>query len=67
MSPAQISLAEVILAIDGRHTILTHGNSFAARNLSEALVQIQSAHQALLGTVTIAHLAVRVDPQDWVI
>jgi Rrf2 family protein len=67
MSPAQISLAEVIVAVDGRHTLLTNGNTFAARNLSEALAHIQSAHQALLGTVTIAQLARRVDPQDWVI
>jgi Rrf2 family transcriptional regulator, cysteine metabolism repressor len=67
MSPAEISLSQVIMAVDGRNSDLERGNSIAARNLSEALGQIQSAYHELLATVTIAQLARHTGPQDWVI
>jgi Rrf2 family transcriptional regulator, cysteine metabolism repressor len=67
LSPAEISLSQVIVAMDGQHSPLKRGNSTAARNLSEALSQIQSAYHELLATVTIAQLARQPSPQDWVI
>jgi Rrf2 family cysteine metabolism transcriptional repressor len=67
LSSAKISLSQVIVAIDGRNSAVERGNSMAARNLSEALGQIQTAYHELLATVTIAQLARQTGPQDWVI
>jgi Rrf2 family transcriptional regulator, cysteine metabolism repressor len=67
LTPATISLAQVIDAIDGPEKLVLRGNSAAGVNLSEALLQIQAANRAMLGTVTIAQLARRVGPHDWVI
>jgi len=67
LSPAEISLSHVIVAVDGRDSALERGNSVAARNLSEALGQIQTAYHESLATVTIAQLARQPVPQDWVI
>jgi Rrf2 family transcriptional regulator, cysteine metabolism repressor len=67
LSPAKISLSHVIVAVDGRDSALNRGDSVAARNLSEALGQIQTAYQQSLATVTIAQLARDAGPQDWVI
>ena len=66
-SPANISLSQVVGAIDGHVSPIERGNSSAARNLSQALRQIQSVYQGLLGAVTIAQLARQAGPQDWVI
>ena len=67
LSPANISLSQVIFAVDGQSSRIKRGNSIAARNLFEALSQVQSAYHGLLGTVTIAQLARQAGPQDWVI
>jgi Rrf2 family transcriptional regulator, cysteine metabolism repressor len=67
LSPASISLSHVIVAMDGQNAPVERGNSTAARNLSDALTQIQSAYHRLLGRVTIAQLARQTTPHDWVI
>jgi len=67
LSASNISLSQVIAAIDGQNSARERGNSTAARNLSEALKQIQSGYHELLATVTIAQLARQAGPQDWVI
>jgi len=67
LSPSKISLSQVIVAIDGQNSALERGNSMAARNLSEALRQVQSGYHELLATVTIAQLARKAGPRDWVI
>ena len=67
LCPAKISLSQVVVAVNGRDSALEQGNSMAARNLSEALGQIQTAYHELLATVTIAELARQAGPQDWVI
>jgi Rrf2 family protein len=67
LSPASISLSHVIVAMDGQKSPVERGSSSAARNLSEALTQIQSSYHGLLGTVTIAQLARQSSPHDWVI
>jgi Rrf2 family protein len=67
LSPASISLSKVIMAIDGQDTPIERGSSPAARNLCDALCEVQSAYHGLLGTVTIAQLARQASPRDWVI
>jgi Rrf2 family transcriptional regulator, cysteine metabolism repressor len=67
LSPANISLSQVVGAIDGHVSRIERGNSSAARNLSQALSQIQSVFQGQLSAVTIAELARQASPQDWVI
>jgi Rrf2 family protein len=67
LSPAKIALSHVIEAVDGQNSCPERGISPAARNLAEALSQIQAAYHGLLGTVSIAQLARQADPQDWVI
>jgi Rrf2 family transcriptional regulator, cysteine metabolism repressor len=67
LTPATISLAQVIVAIDGSEKPALRDNSAAAVSLSEALSQIDSDYRGLLATVTIARLAQQAGPHDWVI
>ena len=65
--PAEISVAEVIAAIDGRTHPHCKGPSSAARNLSDVLTRAHDAEWGILDSTTIAHLAGRVAYHDWVL
>jgi Rrf2 family transcriptional regulator, cysteine metabolism repressor len=67
LTPSRISLSQVIEAIDGQDSALELGNSIAARNLSEALQQVQCGYHELLAAITIAELARHGGPHEWVI
>jgi Rrf2 family protein len=59
-SPSEISIGEVIAAIDGQHSPSCLGPSLAARNLTELLSEAYAAEQAILTSVTVAQIADRV-------
>ncbi len=67
LNPTEISLAQVIGAIDGRRPPVSRGKSIAARNLCEALIEIESAYHGMLAGVTIAQLAHQPGSPEWVI
>jgi Rrf2 family protein len=56
-NPAEISIGEVIAAIEGQTEPLCKGDSIAARNLTEVLARAHAAEQAILNSASIAQLA----------
>jgi Rrf2 family protein len=66
-SPAQISVAEVIAAIDGRGERIRKAGSPSGRELSEVLARASAAEWDILAATTIAHLAGADVPPDWVL
>jgi Rrf2 family protein len=62
-SPSEISVGEVIAAIDGWGGPLPKGDSLAARKLAELLIRVTSAEEAILRSATIAQLADKIEPQ----
>jgi DNA-binding IscR family transcriptional regulator len=63
-SPAEISVAEVIAAIDGRGEHHAKSQSEAARNLSDLLDRAGAAEWDVLTSTTISQLASSVlDPE----
>jgi Rrf2 family cysteine metabolism transcriptional repressor len=66
-NPTEISVADVIAAIEGRIEPLCKGDTPAARNLLDVLVRAHSAEWNILGSCTIAHLARHVAFLDWVL
>ena len=66
-SPSEISVAEVIAAIDGRADQGRKSRSLACRDLSDLLDRASAAEWEILATTTIAHLADNGVPRDWVV
>jgi Rrf2 family protein len=65
--PDQITVADVITAVDGRNDAGGRGESMAAKNLAQLLTDARSAEQSVLKSTTIAQLAEIVAPHDWVL
>jgi Rrf2 family protein len=63
----QISLAEVLSAIDGPGEPLREAQEPAAQALTSVWEQLRASEQAVLNQTTIAQLAGNTSPQDWVI
>ena len=63
----EISVAAVISAIDGPGDLPRRDGTTAARELSELLVRARDAEQGVLEEVSIASLAGRIAPIDWVL
>lgn len=63
----EITIADVISAIDGPGEPLSQGDSEAARALVDLLTNARAAEQTVLSSVSIAELAGRVPPHDWVV
>ena len=66
-SPEQISLGEVLSAIDGPGEPLRQANGPAAQALSSVWQHIRTAEREVLQSTSIAQLVGRVQPPDWVI
>ena len=64
-SPAGITVAEVIAAIDGCAEPRVRRHSAAARSLAALLGKARSAEQTILASATIAYLAELVAGSDW--
>jgi Rrf2 family protein len=65
--PSEISVAEVIAAIDGRGDRSRRAESTAARDLSDLLARANAAEWDVLAATTIAHLAGSSLPPDYVL
>jgi Rrf2 family cysteine metabolism transcriptional repressor len=63
-SPSEISVGEVIDAIEVRSDPPGTGGSSAACNLATLLARIDATERAILSSATIAELAQQVEPQD---
>jgi Rrf2 family protein len=63
-SPEGITVAEVLVAIDGCEEAPTRRHSAAARSLAELLGKARSAEQTVLSSATIADLAGAVAGRD---
>jgi Rrf2 family protein len=63
----QISLAEVLSAIDGPGEPLREAQEPAAQALTSVWEHLRATEQAVLNQTTIAQLAGNTSPQDWVI
>jgi Rrf2 family protein len=66
-SADQITIAEVIAAVDGRHELSLRGESPAARNLADLLIRARDAEQSVLASVSIADFAGQAALHDWVV
>ena len=66
-SPSEISVADVIVAVEGRTEPICKGDSIAARNLVELLIRAYGAEWEILGTCTIDNLVSRLSVPDWVL
>ncbi len=66
-SAKDISLLEVILAIEGPAEPSRDDRNLASRVLATVLEQIRSAERAVLAETSMAHLAELSSPHDWVI
>jgi Rrf2 family protein len=62
-SPSEISVGEVISAIDGSRLPASKGHSIAACNLSRLLARIHASEKAMLSSTTIAELTQEVEPR----
>jgi Rrf2 family protein len=65
--PEQITLGEVLSAIDGPTKPLREAQGVAERALASVLEEIRDIERAALARTTIAQIASQVEPQDWVI
>jgi Rrf2 family protein len=65
--PGQISLAQVIAAIDGRGELARDHDSTVRRDLSEVLARASVAEWNVLAATTIAQLAGSDVQPDWVL
>ena len=65
--PAQISVAEVIAAIDGRGEETRKRESVAGRDLSQLLAHARAAEWDVLAATTVAQLAGSHAQPDWVL
>jgi Rrf2 family protein len=63
-SPSDISVGEVIAAIDGKYEHIIKRESVAARNLAALLSEAQAVEQAVLTSATIAQVAAQVRLHD---
>ncbi len=63
----QISLGEVLTAIDGPGEPFREAGAPAARALASVWEHIRAAERAVLQETSIAQLVGRTSPQDWVI
>jgi Rrf2 family protein len=66
-SPAEISVAEVIAAIDGRGDRQRKSRPDLSRTLSDVLERAHAAEWDVLSATTIAHLADGTLVNDWVL
>ena len=66
-SPSEISVAEVIAAIDGRGDRQRKSRPDLCRSLSDVLERAHAAEWDVLSTTTIAHLADGTLANDWVL
>ena len=64
---ASISLAEVLAAIDGPDAPPRPGQRPAARALAAVWEHVRAAEHAVLDQTSIAQLAERTAPREWVI
>lgn len=60
----QITIADIITAIDGHREPVLRGKSTAAQNLGELLHNARDAEHRVLAAVSIAHLTARRIPLD---
>jgi Rrf2 family protein len=65
--PDQISLGEVLSAIDGPGEPFREGQQPAAQALTSIWEHLRAAERAVLSQTTIAQLAGDASPRDWVI
>jgi Rrf2 family transcriptional regulator, cysteine metabolism repressor len=65
--PAQISVAEIIAAIDGRGEETRRCESVTGRDLSQLLARARAAEWDVRNTTTVAQLAGSGAPPDWVL
>ena len=65
--PEQIMLGEVLKAMDGHAFTQRELQGPAAQVLSEVWDQVWSSETEILGGTSIAQLAGKIDPHDWVI
>jgi Rrf2 family protein len=63
----QISLAEVLSAIDGPNEPLREAHEPAAQALASVWEHLRATERAVLDQTSIAQLAGNTSPQDWVI
>jgi Rrf2 family cysteine metabolism transcriptional repressor len=66
-SPSEISVAEVIAAIDGRGDRSRRSRSDTARSLADLLDRASAAEWDVLAGTTIAQLAGNRVPNDWIL
>ncbi|CAN5881500.1 RrF2 family transcriptional regulator [soil metagenome] len=66
-SAARISLHEVLTAIDGPPEPPRDPQAPAARALASAWQEVQEAERAVLDRITIAEVAARTSPREWII
>jgi Rrf2 family protein len=66
-SPSEISVAEVITAIDGRGDRSRRSRSDTARSLADLLDRASAAEWDILAGTTIAKLAGNEVPNDWIL
>jgi Rrf2 family protein len=62
-----ISIAEIIAVIDGPGDHPRRAGTSAARELGDLFDRVRAAEQDVLATTTLAHLADRAEPHDWVL
>ncbi|WP_169979562.1 RrF2 family transcriptional regulator [Tautonia rosea] len=66
-SPDRISIGEVLLAIDGPEEPHREPQAPEARALASVWEEIRRAEQSVLERITLADVAERTAPRDWVI